>query len=66
MEKDHGFSNGDAEIQRTTIEIGHEEQTPNFNTVGEVIKFDGFLRIYNTSNLDNKTDNFQTFLLMKN
>ena len=46
----------DAEIQRTTIEIGHEGQTPNFNTVGEVIKFDGFLRVYNTSSSDKKTE----------
>ena len=42
----------DAEIERTTIEIGHSEQNPNFNTVGEVIKFDGFLKVYNTSNED--------------
>ena len=42
----------DAEIERTTIEIGHSEQHPNFNTVGEVIKFDGFLKVYNTSNED--------------
>ena len=31
-----------AEIERTTIEIGHNEQKQNFNTVGEVIKFEGF------------------------
>ena len=42
----------DAEIERTTIEIGHSEQNPNFYTVGEVIKFDGFLKVYNTSNED--------------
>ena len=46
----------DAEIERTTIEIGHKEQTPNFNTVGEVIKFDGFLKVYNTSSSDKKTE----------
>ena len=42
----------DAEIERTTIEIGHSEQNPNFYTVGEVIKFDGFLKVYNTSSED--------------
>ena len=46
----------DAQIERTTIEIGHENQNPNFNTVGEVIKFDGFLKVYNTTSSDNKTD----------
>ena len=34
----------DAEIERTTIEIGHQDQKQNFNTVGEVVKFDGFLK----------------------
>ena len=46
----------DAQIERTTIEIGHKNQNPNFNTVGEVIKFDGFLKVYNTTSPDNKTD----------
>ena len=36
----------DAEIERTTIEIGHDQQTQNLTTVGEVIKFDGFLKVY--------------------
>ena len=46
----------DAQIERTTIEIGHKNQNPNFNTVGEVIKFDGFLKVYNTTSSENKTD----------
>ena len=46
----------DAEIERTTIEIGHQEQKQNFNTVGEVVKFDGFLKVYNTSTLDSKNE----------
>ena len=46
----------DAEIERTTIEIGHQEQKQNFNTVGEVVKFDGFLKVYNTSASDSKSD----------
>jgi DNA topoisomerase-1 len=46
----------DAEIERTTIEIGHQEQKQNFNTVGEVVKFDGFLKVYNTSSSDSKSE----------
>jgi DNA topoisomerase-1 len=39
----------DAEIERTTIEIGHDHQSQNLNTVGEVVKFDGFLKVYGNS-----------------
>ena len=46
----------DAEIERTTIEIGHNEQKQNFNTVGEVIKFEGFLKLYKSTNLDSKNE----------
>ena len=46
----------DAEIERTTIEIGHKEQQQNFTTVGEVIKFDGFLKVYNNSNSESKSE----------
>ena len=46
----------DAEIERTTIEIGHNEQKQNFNTVGEVIKFEGFLKLYKSVNLDSKNE----------
>ena len=46
----------DAEIERTTIEIGHNKQEQNFNTIGEVIKFEGFLKLYKSANSDNKSD----------
>ena len=46
----------DAEIERTTIEIGHKDQQQNFVTVGEVIKFDGFLKVYNNSNSESKSE----------
>jgi DNA topoisomerase-1 len=46
----------DAEIERTTIEIGHDEQEQNFNTIGEVIKFEGFLKLYKSANSDNKSE----------
>ena len=46
----------DAEIERTTIEIGHNEQEQNFNTIGEVIKFEGFLKLYKSASSDNKSE----------
>ncbi len=36
----------DAELERTTITIGMSNSTEKFLAVGEVIKFDGFLRVY--------------------
>jgi len=39
----------DAEIEKTTIEIGFEGISQNFLSTGEVIKFDGFLKVYNSS-----------------
>ena len=39
----------DAEIEKTSIEIGFEGISQNFISTGEVIKFDGFLKVYNLS-----------------
>ena len=39
----------DAEIEKTTIEIGFEGISQNFLSTGEVIKFDGFLKVNNLS-----------------
>ena len=39
----------DAEIEKTTIDIGFEGISQNFLSTGEVIKFDGFLKVYNLS-----------------
>ena len=39
----------DAEIEKTTIEIGFEGISQHFLSTGEVIKFDGFLKVYNLS-----------------
>lgn len=36
----------DAEIERTTVEIKPSTRSEHFVTQGEVIKFDGFLRVY--------------------
>ena len=44
----------DAEIEKTTVEI-----TKNFVATGEVIKFDGFIKVYHESNDDD--DNQQEF-----
>ena len=39
----------DAEIEKTSIEIGFDGLSQNFVSTGEVIKFDGFLKVYNLS-----------------
>ena len=39
----------DAELERTTISIGIGGRTDKFVAVGEVIKFDGYLRVYRES-----------------
>ncbi len=36
----------DAEIERTTVEITPSTRSEHFTATGEVIKFDGFLRVY--------------------
>ncbi len=36
----------DAEMEKTTVEIGISNRQEHFSATGEVIKFDGFLRIY--------------------
>lgn len=41
-----------AQLERTTIKIGAESVTEIFQAKGEVIKFDGFLRVYLESNVD--------------
>jgi DNA topoisomerase I len=36
----------DAEVERTTISIGMSNSPVSFQAIGEVIKFDGFLKVY--------------------
>ena len=43
-------------LREQLIEIGHKDQQQNFTTVGEVIKFDGFLKVYNNSNSESKSE----------
>ena len=37
----------DAQIEKTTVEISLNSQPSNFIATGEVVKFDGFLKVYN-------------------
>jgi DNA topoisomerase-1 len=41
-----------AKLERTTIKIGISNVNDFFNAKGEVVKFDGFLRLYLASNVD--------------
>ncbi len=47
----------DAEVERTTISIAMNNSPVTFTTTGEVIKFDGFLKVYaESSDIDNGED----------
>lgn len=46
----------DAQIEKTTIEIEPDGRPEHFTVSGEVIKFDGFLKIYMESRDDDQTD----------
>lgn len=54
----------DAELERTTVTIGvSNRQNEKFTVNGEVIKFDGFLRVYlEDSDDENRDDNTETLL----
>ncbi len=45
-----------AKLERTTIKIGNISIKEIFQAKGEVIKFDGFLRVYLVSNVDDDED----------
>ncbi len=36
----------DAQIEKTTVEITPSTRSEHFTATGEVVKFDGFLRVY--------------------
>lgn len=40
---------GDAELERTIITIGNDKNTDTLQATGEIIVFDGFLKVYNES-----------------
>jgi len=53
----------DAELEKTTVEIGISNRQEHFSATGEVIKFDGFLRLYLEGNDDDtETDGTETTL----
>ena len=47
----------DAEIEKTTVEIKDEGGTSTFIASGEVVKFDGFLKVYRESTDDEEEQN---------
>ena len=53
----------DAEIERTTIKISLSNSKENFIAKGEVIKFDGFLKVYLESTDEENNENGESGLL---
>jgi len=53
----------DAEIERTTIKISFSNSNENFIAKGEVIKFDGFLKVYLESSDEENNENGESGLL---
>ena len=46
----------DAQMEKTTVAIASSTREEKYNAVGEVVKFDGFLKVYRES-LDNEAEN---------
>ena len=55
----------DAKLERTTIKIGNEKLSDIFQAKGEVILFDGFLKVYLESKIDEDEDEETSGLLPK-
>lgn len=55
----------DAKLERTTIKIGNEKLSDIFQAKGEVILFDGFLKVYLESNVDDEEEEETAGLLPK-
>ena len=53
----------DAELEKTTVTISMSNTAEEFTVVGEVVKFDGFLRVYRESHDDEADANDETGLL---
>ncbi len=49
-----------AKLERTTIKIGNESLSEVFQAKGEVIKFDGFLKVYLAARLEEEEDENET------
>ena len=53
----------DAELEKTTATIGISSGSDKFTATGEVIKFDGFLRVYKESYDDDNEQEDESHLL---
>ncbi|MDE6097654.1 MAG: type I DNA topoisomerase [Muribaculaceae bacterium] len=53
----------DAEMEKTTVEIIPSRRSERFMATGEVVKFDGFLRVYAEGTDDENADEARTALL---
>ena len=52
----------DAELEKTTVTIGMSGNPEQFIATGEVVKFDGFLRVYRESNDDEQEQENENLL----
>ena len=52
----------DAELEKTTIKIGIEGEEAEFVATGEIVTFDGFLKLYREWNEDDEQQNENTML----
>jgi len=52
----------DAQLERTVVTIANNKTSDHFNAIGEVIRFDGFLRVYLESN-DDESEESESGLL---
>ncbi len=55
----------EAQLERTTIKIDGSNLSDDFSAKGEVIKFDGFLRVYMESDVDEEEEEVMEGLLPK-
>lgn len=53
----------DAELEKTNVTISISNESETFNATGEVVKFDGFLRVYKESYDDDVEQEDETHLL---
>ena len=49
----------DAQIEKTTVTIGMDDSPYTFIATGEVVRFDGFLRVYREAVADDSTEESQ-------
>ena len=54
----------DAEIEKTTVNISVSECDEQFVAVGEVVKFDGFMKVYHESTDEDETNDYDNVRLL--